>query len=64
MAIFTNIRIVSKYETKLLVRGWFFKVFAFLALFALGKIFVKSAVEFMMNNSSSENQTKGDYSGD
>ena len=30
----TNIRIVSKYETKLLVRGWFFKVFAFLALFA------------------------------
>ena len=30
----TNIRIVSKYETKLLVRGWFFKVFAFLAIFA------------------------------
>ena len=34
MGILTNIRIVSKYETKLLVRGWFFKVFAFLALFA------------------------------
>lgn len=29
-----NIRIVSKYETKLLVRGWFFKVFAFLAILA------------------------------
>ena len=28
----TNIRIVSKYETKLLVRGWFFKVFAVLAI--------------------------------
>ncbi|MBO7436217.1 MAG: hypothetical protein J6T97_00200 [Bacteroidaceae bacterium] len=43
MAIFTNIRIVSKYETKLLVRGWFFKVFAFLALFAaiiLGSIYI------------------------
>ena len=39
----TNIRIVSKYETKLLVRGWFFKVFAFLALFAaviLGSIYI------------------------
>ena len=38
-----NIRIVSKYETKLLVRGWFFKVFAFLALFAaviLGSIYI------------------------
>ena len=43
MAIFTNIRIVSKYETKLLVRGWFFKVFAFLALFAaviLGSVYI------------------------
>lgn len=29
-----NIRTVSKYETKLLVRGWFFKVFAFLSLVA------------------------------
>ncbi|MCQ2067503.1 MAG: hypothetical protein MJY68_00140 [Bacteroidaceae bacterium] len=41
----TNIRIVSKYETKLLVRGWFFKVFAFLALFAaiiLGSIYILS----------------------
>ena len=28
----TNIRIVSKYETKLLVRGWFFKVFAVLSI--------------------------------
>jgi hypothetical protein len=39
----TNIRIVSKYETKLLVRGWFFKVFAFLALFAaviVGSIYI------------------------
>ena len=38
-----NIRIVSKYETKLLVRGWFFKVFAILALFAaviLGSIYI------------------------
>ena len=38
-----NIRIVSKYETKLLVRGWFFKVFAFLAIFAaiiLGSIYI------------------------
>ena len=32
MGMLTNIRIVSKYETKLLVRGWFFKVFAFLAM--------------------------------
>ena len=31
MGMLTNIRIVSKYETKLLVRGWFFKVFAVLA---------------------------------
>ena len=41
----TNIRIVSRYETKLLVRGWFFKVFAFLALFAaviLGSIYILS----------------------
>jgi len=41
----TNIRIVSKYETKLLVRGWFFKVFAFLAIFAaiiLGSIYILS----------------------
>ena len=41
----TNIRIVSKYETKLLVRGWFFKVFAFLALFAaviLGSAYILS----------------------
>ena len=41
----TNIRIVSKYETKLLVRGWFFKVFAFLALLAsviLGSIYILS----------------------
>ena len=41
----TNIRIVSRYETKLLVRGWFFKVFAFLALFAaviLGAIYILS----------------------
>ena len=41
----TNIRIVSKYETKLLVRGWFFKVFAFLALFAaviLGSMYILS----------------------
>lgn len=30
----TNILTVSKYETKLLVRGWFFKVFAFLTLLA------------------------------
>ena len=30
----TNIRIVSKYETKLLVRGWFFKVFAVLSILA------------------------------
>ena len=40
-----NIRIVSKYETKLLVRGWFFKVFAFLTLFAaviLGSIYILS----------------------
>ena len=40
-----NIRIVSKYETKLLVRGWFFKVFAFLALFAaviIGAIYILS----------------------
>lgn len=29
-----NILTVSKYETKLLVRGWFFKVFAFLTLIA------------------------------
>ena len=29
-----NIRVVSRYETKLLVRGWFFKVFAILALLA------------------------------
>ena len=29
-----DILTVSKYETKLLVRGWFFKVFAFLALIA------------------------------
>lgn len=39
----TNILIVSKYETKLLVRGWFFKVFAFLALLAsviLGAIYI------------------------
>lgn len=45
MGILTNIRIVSKYETKLLVRGWFFKVFAFLALFAaviLGSIYILS----------------------
>ena len=34
MGMLTNIRIVSKYETKLLVRGWFFKVFAVLALLA------------------------------
>lgn len=41
----TNIRIVSKYETKLLVRSWFFKVFAFLALLAsviLGSIYILS----------------------
>ena len=41
----TNIRIVSRYETKLLVRGWFFKVFAFLALLAsviLGSIYILS----------------------
>ena len=41
----TNILIVSKYETKLLVRGWFFKVFAFLALFAaviIGSIYILS----------------------
>ncbi|MBO7049139.1 MAG: hypothetical protein J6W42_00805 [Bacteroidaceae bacterium] len=39
----TNILIVSKYETKLLVRGWFFKVFAFLAVFTaiiLGAIYI------------------------
>lgn len=30
----TNIHFVSKYETKLLVRGWFFKVFSFLAVCA------------------------------
>lgn len=39
----TNIRIVSKYETKLLVRGWFFKVFAVLAILAaviLGSIYI------------------------
>ncbi len=39
----TNILTVSKYETKLLVRGWFFKVFTFLALFAaiiLGSIYI------------------------
>ena len=29
-----DILTVSKYETKLLVRGWFFKVFAFLAFIA------------------------------
>ena len=34
MGMLTNIRIVSKYETKLLVRGWFFKVFAVLAVLA------------------------------
>lgn len=41
----TNILIVSKYETKLLVRGWFFKVFAFLALLTsviLGSIYILS----------------------
>ena len=41
----TNIIIVSRYETKLLVRGWFFKVFAFLALLAsviLGSIYILS----------------------
>ena len=45
MGMLTNILIVSKYETKLLVRGWFFKVFAFLALFAaviLGSIYILS----------------------
>ena len=39
----TNIRIVSKYETKLLVRGWFFKVFAVLAILAaviLGSVYI------------------------
>lgn len=39
----TNILTVSKYETKLLVRGWFFKVFTFLALFAaviIGSIYI------------------------
>lgn len=39
----TNIRIVSKYETKLLVRGWFFKVFAVLSILAaviLGSIYI------------------------
>ena len=34
-------------------------VIAFLALFALGRIFVKSAVEVMMNEGSSDNQTDG-----
>ena len=40
-----NILIVSRYETKLLVRGWFFKVFAFLSLLAaviLGSIYILS----------------------
>ena len=39
----SNIRIVAKYETKLLVRGWFFKVFAILAILAaviLGSIYI------------------------
>lgn len=38
-----DILTVSKYETKLLVRGWFFKVFTFLALIAtviLGAIYI------------------------
>ena len=38
-----DILTVSKYETKLLVRGWFFKVFAFLAIIAaviLGSIYI------------------------
>ena len=38
-----DIPTVSKYETKLLVRGWFFKVFAFLAIIAaviLGSIYI------------------------
>ena len=41
----TNIRIVAKYETKLLVRGWFFKVFSILSLLAsviLGSIYILS----------------------
>ncbi len=37
---------------------------AFLALFVLGRIFVKSAVDLMMNSNSLKNQTKGDSSGD
>lgn len=40
-----NILTVSKYETKLLVRGWFFKVFAFLTFVAavvLGSMYILS----------------------
>ena len=45
MGCITNIRIVAKYETKLLVRGWFFKVFSILSLLAsviLGSIYILS----------------------
>lgn len=36
MSFITNIRSVAKYESKLLVRSWFFRIFIILALLVLG----------------------------
>ena len=36
MSFITNIRSVAKYESKILVRSWFFRIFTLLAAFILG----------------------------
>ena len=36
MSFITNIRSVAKYESKILVRSWFFRIFTLLAVVFLG----------------------------
>lgn len=49
MSFITNIRSVAKYESKILVRSWFFRIFTLLAVVFLG--FFNFAMMLMEDNS-------------
>ena len=48
MSFITNIRSVAKYESKILVRSWFFRIFTLLAVVFLG--FFNFAMMLMEDN--------------
>ncbi len=54
MQLLTNILTVSKYESKLLLRSWFFKVFSVLALLFFGLI---TFIQFLSENPESSMDT-------